>query len=290
MAVILYVGCGDLATGSAKHLAEEGHQCLGLRRNPQQLPEYIQGIQADLLKPDSLSVLPTKIDYVVITLTPAEFSESAYQQIYIAGLSNLLQALAAKSSQPKRLFFASSTSVYHQNQGDWVDEDSETKPSSFSGNTMLAAEALLADLGYPATSIRYSGIYGPGRERMLKWADAGADAPSTPVHFSNRIHQEDCSAIINHLIRLDLSGSKLASCYLASDDKPSTFNEVLSWLREQLGVAINPDAQETKRIRTGSKRCRNERLKASGYVFIHPDFRSGYQPMVTSFKQRKIDN
>lgn len=287
MAKILYAGCGDLATGSAQLLAGESHQCIGLRRQPKKLPDFIQGIQADLSDPALIPALPQDIDYVVVTLTPSEFSEAAYQKAYVTGLSNLLDALKNQSIHPKRVLFASSTSVYHQNQSEWVDEASETSPSSFSGKAMLLAEDVLRRSGLPTTSIRFSGIYGPERERMLHWAQAGATVPATPVHFSNRIHREDCAGVITHLIKHDLSGASLEECYVASDNKPSTFADVLEWLREQLGVAVNPDAEQTKKIRTGSKRCRNDRLTATGYQLMYPDFRDGYAPMVTTFMAKK---
>ncbi len=290
MATVLYAGCGDLAISSAAQMTADGHQCLGLRRNPSKLPGYIQGIAADLSNPSTIPHFPEPIDYVVVTLTPGEFSSDAYQRAYVDGLSHLLNRLSLLKTAPKHILFASSTSVYHQNNSEWVDENSPTKPSSFSGKAMLAAEAILLESAFNTTSIRFSGIYGPQRERMLHWANAGAMAPETPVHFSNRIHREDCAGVISHLLTLAIDGQSLESCYLASDDQPSTFAEVLDWLRTQLGVTANPDAEQTKKIRTGSKRCRNARLKNTGYQLRYPTFRDGYAPMVTTYKAKQSTN
>lgn len=283
MAKILYAGCGDLAIGSAELMVAEGHHCMGLRRQPEKIPHFIQGLHADFSDPELIPTLPNDIDYVVVTLTPSEFSEAAYQKAYVMGLSHLLDALKSQSIHPKRVFFASSTSVYHQNQSEWVNEVSTTLPKSFSGKAMLMAEEVLRQSGFNTTSIRFSGIYGPERERMLHWANAGATAPETPIHYSNRIHREDCAGVIAHLIKHDISGASLDDCYIASDNEPSTFADVLGFLREELGVKANPNAEQTKKIRTGSKRCRNDRLKATGYQLLYPGFRDGYAPMVTTF-------
>lgn len=288
MAKVLYAGCGDLAIGSAGLMVAEGHHCVGLRRQPNKLPEFIHGIQADLSDPQLIPLLPKDIDYVVVTLTPSEFSEAAYQKAYVTGLTNLLDALKNQSIHPKRVFFASSTSVYHQNQSEWVNELSETLPDSFSGKTMLLAEEVLRKSALATTSIRFSGIYGPERERMLHWANAGATAPETPVHYSNRIHREDCAGVITHLIKHDLSGASLQDCYIASDNEPSTFAQVLDWLRGEIGVEANPNAEQTKKIRTGSKRCRNDRLRTTGYKLLYPDFRDGYAPMVAAFMAKML--
>lgn len=280
MATIVFAGCGDLATGAADILHQAGHQCYGIRRTPEKLPDFIQGIKADLSDSAQLPALPDSLDYLVITLTPGEFSEQAYQRAYVGSVNNLLQSLKQQQRTPRRIFFASSTSVYHQRDGQWVDEASATEPQSFSGKAMLTAESLLQQSPFPATSIRFSGIYGPGRERMIRWAQAGASAPAEPVHFSNRIHRDDCVGVLVHLINQDLADEPLQERYLASDQQPSTFAEVLDWLREQLQVDADPAAEQAKRIRTGSKRCNSQMLQDSGYHFIYPDFRQGYADML----------
>lgn len=284
MATILMVGCGDLGTDLALKLIAAGHQCIGFRRQTHQLPASIQPLSGDLGQAELLPRLTAPLDYLVITLTPGEFSEAAYQRTYVEGLQNLLQWLARDKITPKRIFYASSTSVYHQHEGEWVDENSATEPSSFSGQALLAAEKVLADSPIPSTRVRFSGIYGPGRERLIQWAQEGASGPTNPEHFSNRIHRDDCVGVLAHLIKLDLAGEPLEGCYIASDSRPSSMAEVLDWLRLQLGIELSEAEKTPKRIRTGSKRCDSRRLQASGYSFLYPDFRTGYRAILEARK------
>lgn len=271
---ILIAGCGDIGSLLGEKLVAQGHKVIGLRRNINQLPQGIQGISADLRQ---LSDLKTKLAnipapfIVVYALAASERSEAGYRAAYVEGVSNLLAALPAS---PEQLLFTSSTSVYHQNDHSWVDEGSPCLPESMSGQVMLEAEQQVLNSPCPSTVVRFSGIYGPGREYLLRRVAEGHYAPDSPILYSNRIHREDCAGVLQHLIELKLAGETLESCYLASDDEPSPINEVTDWLAKALDVK-----QEYPSINrsTGSKRCSNQRLLNSGYRFRYNSFKTGYQ-------------
>jgi len=281
MATFLIAGCGDIGAGLGLALSRGGHRCYGLKRDSSQLPVPIQGISADLTRPVTLAALPTTIDYLVYAVAASAFDQATYQAAYVDGLVNLLAALDANGCPLQRVFFVSSSAVYHQHEGEWVDELSPTQPQSFSGRTMLAAEAVLADSGLPATSVRFSGIYGPGRERIINWVKAGVGAAATPIHYGNRIHREDCIGVLQFLIERALAGQPLADCYLASDPHPTPYHELLEWLRQQLQLPA-PSSREdfSQRLRTGSKRCRPTRLLAAGYAFRYPSYREGFAELL----------
>lgn len=289
-AKVLLVGCGDLGTALGLQLSHEGHRCYGLRRQCNQLPDAIQAVCADLNKAETLNALPSDIDYLVVTLTPAAYDAESYQKAYVEGLRHLLAALDAQGQQPRRLFFVSSTAVYHQQQGEWVDETSETVPQSFSGETMLDAEALLQQWPHPTTSLRLSGIYGPSRNRLIHWALDGVIAPTDPPHYSNRIHREDAVAVLKHLIKLDMEAAPVADIYLGSDPNPSDYNDILQWIRAQLGVELTPGEAINKKLRAGSKRCYPRRLLDSGFEFRYPDFRTGFASSLAAFKNQSSKN
>src|SRR5690606_39452049 len=111
--------------------------------------------------------LPDGINLVYYIATPDRFDDDAYRLAYVEGLRNLLDALGRRQQAPRRLVLISSTAVYGQLNGEWVDEDSPTEPNSFSGRRMLESEQLALSSGIPSTILRFGGIYGPGRERML---------------------------------------------------------------------------------------------------------------------------
>ncbi len=280
MATVLLVGCGDIGTQLGLELCQAGHRCIGLKRHLNQLPSAIQGIRADVTDPASLTALPPH-DYLIYSLVPAEYSAAGYQRAYVEGLSNLLEALQQQQLSPRRLFYLSSSAVYHQSQGEWVDEQSPTEPSGFSGQAMLQAEALLQHSALPTTAVRFSGIYGPGRERLLNWVRQGIGALADPVHYGNRIHRDDCVGVLRFLLEKDLAGHPLADCYLASDPHPSSYHEVLEWLRQQLELPQASQLEDfSAKLRSGNKRCRPQRLLDAGYRFHHADYQSGYRALL----------
>lgn len=280
---ILVAGCGNLGGAIASRLAED-HRVYGLRRNPDRVPDGVHGVKADLLNRDQLaSVLPEDLDIVIYCLTPSQYDDAGYRDAFVTGLGNLIHALG---DQPlKRLFFISSSSVYSQNNDDWVDETSPTEPARASGEIILEGEQAAADSGHPATIVRFSGIYGPSRKRFLQAVMEGEMDPVSPAPFSNRVHEADAADAACHLTRLALAGKPVESCYLASDCEPARLDEVVAWVRDQLPCkAPGPDAR--KGGRAGSKRCSNQRLLDSGFSFRYPDYRAGYGEMIEQMEQQ----
>ena len=271
---ILIVGCGDIGTPLGLQLASEGHAVWGLRRSGQ-LPEPINTLHADVTDIESLVCLAQlRFDYVVVTLTPGEFSDQRYQAVYVDGLINVVATLNDREAI-KRLFFVSSTSVYHQGGGQWVDETSAAEAKTFSGQRLLEAEQVAATSGIPHSVIRFAGIYGPGRKRLIEQVKAGQGCPSSPPLFTNRIHRDDCVGFLAHLIMMDCEQQVLASCYIGVDSEPATLWDVKSWLAEQLGLdphTLN-NGGETRR---SSKRCSNARLLATGYTLRYSGYQQGY--------------
>jgi nucleoside-diphosphate-sugar epimerase len=275
----LIVGCGDIGIPLGLELAAEGHKVWGLRRSGQ-LPAPINTLNADVTNPDSLQCLAgLSFDYVVVTLTPGEFTDQRYQAVYVDGLSNVVNALNHHEAI-KRLFFISSTSVYHQGSDQWVDETSMAEPKTFSGKRLLEAEQVAADSGIPYCVIRFAGIYGPGRNRLIEQVKALQGCPSSPPLFTNRIHRDDCVGILAHLIRMDRQQQTLANCYIGVDNEPVTMWDVKSWLAQQLN--INPNTLDDSGVtRRSSKRCSNARLLATGYALRYSGYQQGYGELLT---------
>ena len=288
MARILIAGCGDIGATLGQSLSAAGHEVWGLKRHPADLPPGIQPLAADLTDPATLNVLPPALDGVVYSAAAAGFSEAAYQAAYATGVQNLLDALRRAGQQPHRLLFTSSTSVYAQHQGEWVDEDTPAEAGGFSGRCIRAGEQRMWDSPWPAVAVRFGGIYGPGRTRLIESVRAGtATRPAGPPLYTNRIHRDDCARVLEHLLFLP----DPAPLYLAVDDDPAPLGEVLSWLATQLGVpepplAANPPLKPGAEIgdpalrMRASKRCRNARLRASGFQFRYPSYRDGYAALL----------
>lgn len=275
---LLIVGCGDLGAAVAEYFVQRNWNVFGVRRAAVEIPGVTM-IAADVTQPESLRVLQTiKPDYVLVALTPGEFSDQRYRAVYVEGARNILQAL--DKAHIKRVFWVSSTSVYHQNDGEWVDENSPAQPAAFSGARLLEAEQLIAASGVPHTSIRFGGIYGPGRERLLRQLRGGQRSPLEPRRYSNRIHRDDVVAILQFLIQSAARGVELQSLYLGVDTEPALMSDIERWFSEYLSLNYDALTADAPPARGGSRRCSSERLQALGYRFMYPTFRQGLPTLI----------
>lgn len=273
---ILFAGCGDIGCRSASRLVDE-FDCYGLKRNPQTLPDFISPLAGSMTDLDRLvEVLNQGFDVVVATLTPDGFNPEAYQRAYVDSAKTLASAMTLASSVPKLVIWVSSTSVYGNCNGDWVDEQSPTTALSFSGKLLLEAEQQIQALPCPSVIVRFSGIYGPGRTRMLDQIIAGKGRPAQPQQWSNRIYSEDCAGVLAHLVRAFDAGKVLETLYIATDCAPVTQHDLRIWLAQQLDVELKDEIVEQKAIR----RCSNQRLLDSGYEFHYPSYKEGYSVLI----------
>jgi nucleoside-diphosphate-sugar epimerase len=275
VAHVLIAGCGYVGIALGLELLAAGDEVWGLRRNVSQLPTGFTAIAADLGGSGALAELPRALDYVVYCASADSSSDAAYAKAYVTGLERLLAAL--QPNAVRRVFFTSSTAVYAQQQGQWVDEESETAPTHFSGVRLLEAEALLRSSRLPSTVLRCSGIYGPGRTRLIDSVRQGTAVASD--RFTNRIHRDDIAGAIVHLMRSESAPELL----LLNDDEPAPERDVLRYLAGRLGVAepVPAPAPSATPARSGVKRCSNARLRATGYQLRYPSYREGYAAMLS---------
>lgn len=273
MANILIAGCGDLGIQLGLELAENGHEVYGLRRDGSQIPAPIHAISADLNQ--ELLALPQQLDYVFFMASAGKYNDFAYYQAYVSGLKNLLKGLAGQSI--KRLFFTSSSSVFSQNDGEWVTEESEAEEHGFSSKRLLEGEKLALKSSWPTTVIRFGGIYGPGRTHIIDQVMKGKAHCMEDV-YSNRIHSEDCVGVFKHLMSLD----QPEALYIGVDDQPTLSCEVYEWLAEQLNVGTieRTEPTEKSRLMRSNKRLSNAKLRATGYEFKYSTYQQGYATLV----------
>jgi nucleoside-diphosphate-sugar epimerase len=282
MAQMLIAGCGYVGTALGMRLAAAGHTVWGLRRSATGLPAEIRYLAADLTEPQTLQDLPPGLEYVFYTAAADGADEEAYRAIYVDGLHHLLETLARQGQSPRRVFFTSSTAVYGQSAGEWVDETSPTMPIHFTGRRVLEGEHLLLECPFPATVLRLGGIYGPGRTSLVDRVRQGLAACSAnPPRYTNRIHREDCAGALYHLMCLP----RPEPLYIGVDHEPADQCDVLRWLAAQVGASpprVAAGMGTDRRRQRTNKRCRNAKLVASGYTFHYPTFREGYTALLTA--------
>ncbi|CAM5216286.1 Nucleoside-diphosphate-sugar epimerase OS=Castellaniella defragrans OX=75697 GN=HNR28_001314 PE=4 SV=1 [Castellaniella defragrans] len=274
---LLLIG-GDLCERVAARLDASAWRCVGMRRRA--MPETAQGlrwIRADLGHREELAAALADvrgITHILYAPAPGERTSEAYATAYPLGLAALLEALP-DPGQLRRCVLVDSTAVWGPSE-DWVDEDTPTNPEDFRGTRMLEAESTLREhLPSPrfpqarATALRLSGLYGPGRLRLIEGLRAGRiSAPDGPGHWANRIHVDDAARACIHLLTL----ADPLSCYVGTDDRPRPTAELYD------GLARLIDAPAPTRVPgpPDGKRLSNRRLRASGWTPQWPDALAGY--------------
>ena len=301
---VLIAGCGDVGTALGLTLCARGFDVIGMRRSAERLPAPLRPLSVDVTDRRALERTTPDADAVVYAVAAGRRDEDAYRRAYVDGVAALLDVLEGRADPPRRVFFVSSTSVYGERGGAWVDETTPVQPRGFPGECLVAGERRTFESPIPATAVRFGGIYGPGRGWLIERARAGASCVDDPPRFTNRIHRDDCAGVLAHLIARTWERGRPAAGERATDagtgtegaptsaddapigadgicvgvdDAPATECEVLEWLAARLDAPAPRRTRDEEAAARGSgKRCSNARLRASGYRFRYPTYREGY--------------
>lgn len=277
---VLIIGCGYVGRRAARRWIDSGARVTALTRtaeNAQQLSDAgITPVVGDVTRPETLDALPAA-DVVLHAVGLDRQSGHSQREVYVNGLEHILQRLAERT---RRFVYVSSTSVYGQNSGEEIDEQSVCSPTAPNGQVCLDAERLLSRY-FPSTNrqrsaviLRLSGIYGPGRLiARIATLQSGELLSGNPDAWLNLIHVEDAvSAIVSAAVAPDP-----APLYLVSDDRPITRREYYETLAG-LVKAPAPKFQAVSDVERAqlNKRCSNRRLRQELEVALQfPDIATG---------------
>jgi nucleoside-diphosphate-sugar epimerase len=208
----------------------------------------------------------------------------------------VLDAVLASGAAVRRVLFVSSTAVYGDAGGDWIDERTTPAPGGFSGRIIREAEDLLYSrldgTGITPVVLRLGGIYGPGRTRLIDMVRGGTAEIPAGSRFTNRIHRDDAAAAIVRLCTMDTVPGPV---YLGVDNEPAELGDVLGFLAAELGLPQPPTEADSgtgsgstsgskprggEPSRGGNKRCSNALLRSTGLEFRYPSFREGYRAIL----------
>lgn len=182
--------------------------------------------------------------------------------------------------------YLSTVGVYGNYDGAWIDEDAECRPRPGRSDNRLEAEKEWRDVGdvrgVPLAILRLSGIYGPGRNAFVNLEAGTARRIIKPGQIFNRIHVDDIAGSLLHLARLEADG-----VFNVTDDEPAPPQDVVAYAANLMGVAPPPEidfdtADLTPMARSfygENKRVSNAKLKATGYRFVHPNYRAALTAM-----------
>lgn len=225
---------------------------------------------------DALQDIPASITHIVTSVPPDESGDPVLQKFG--------QELAAKARQFKWVAYLSTTGVYGDHAGGWVDESTPLAPSTERGHRRLRAEMewlnLFHDHGLPVHVFRLAGIYGPGRNQLVSLQDGTARRVTKPGQVFSRIHVADIAGILEASIYKPNPGR----AYNIADDVPAPPQDVVAYAAGLLGLPSPPEeifataklSQMARSFYAESKRVSNARVKQElGYHFKFPDYRSG---------------
>ena len=266
---ILIIGAGYIGTPLAQALAGAGHEVHGIRRTMFET-EGITAHGIDILDRDALDALKPDFDWVINTVSSSRGDAEAHRAVFIDGSENVHEWLANSKA---RLLFTSSTSVYPQTDGGWVDEECPDEPEAGTGHTLALAEEMWLDSA--ATILRVAGIYGPERGYLYQQFLKGEAVLPEGERWLNMIHRDDVVGAILAAMEIE------PGIYNAADDEPVTRRAFFEWLSERLDRPMPPPGEVTarKRIPT-NKRVRNAKLKAAGWQLKYPTYREGYEALI----------
>lgn len=272
---ILILGCGYLGERVACNWQANGHLIHVLTRSEDRKRELEargwHALLGDVADPESLEGLPA-CDVVLHAIGFDRRGPHSKRTVYVDGLENALRSPAGSSA---RWISISSTSVYGQSTGEWVDEESPCVPTSEGGQICLEAEARLdawrERTGRTASVLRLSGLYGPGR--LLARAQqlrAGEALSGREDAWLNLIHVDDAARIVCHVADMEEPPQRL----LVSDDRPIPRGEYYSLLA-QLAAAPPPRFAGGEGRTDLNKRCSNRRLRNLAVDLAYPTIATG---------------
>lgn len=274
---LLSLGHGYSARALSRRLIADGWTVIGTTRSPEKAAAIAaEGVEPLIWPGMPLAPALDRASHVLSSIGPGEDGDPV-----VAALSD---DLAAAAPHLEWVGYLSTTAVYGDHEGDWVDENTPLAPASRRGALRVQAEgewqALAARSGLPLHIFRLAGIYGPGRGPFAKLRDGSARRIVKPGQVFSRIHVDDIAQALTASMNRPVPGAIYNLC----DDEPAPPQDVIGYAADLLGIPRPPevsfdeaDLSPMARSFYGeSKRVRNDRIKRDlGLRLIHPTYREG---------------
>ena len=288
------LGCGYVGLELARQLGDE-YEVYGVRRSAAGLAAIretgARAIEADLTDSAAVDGLPAADVLVFSASTSGSQSPAA---IYNDALGTVIDSFGERDESPDRLLYTSSTGVYGNHDGAWVDEQTPIDPVTERQAVLHEAEKLVheraAAAGIDGTVVRFGGLYGPDRYRIERYLDGPVTAG-----YLNLVHRADAAGALRFLVDTDQARE---DTILAVDEEPLDRWAFADWLADEGGVERPPKASieealertDSKRRRQrirANKRCSSQKLRCLGFEFEFPTAYEGYRPAIDSFRRQR---
>ncbi|TWT99566.1 NAD dependent epimerase/dehydratase family protein [Botrimarina colliarenosi] len=279
MATRLIFGCGYLGRRAAQRWLERGDRVVAVTRHPARATAFrADGLEAfvgDVTQPATLVRLPDA-ETLLYAVGYDRSADPTIHEVYAEGLQNVL---AAASSATERVVYISTTGVYGDAGGDWIDETTPPAPSRDGGRASLAAEQVLAasPWGDRSVILRLAGIYGPDRLPYAAALRAGEPIAAPQTGWLNLIHVDDGASAV--LAAADHAAPPALVC--VCDGQPAVrrdyYAEAARLLNAPPPTFVAPAADSPRAARAAAdKRVRNTVLTGRlGVKPSYPSYREG---------------
>ncbi len=289
MTRVAVLGCGYVGLELCRQL----DTAVGVRRSDAGIRAIeatgATAVQADVTDSGTLEAVP-EVDAVVFAASSGGRGAEAAREVYVEGQRTALDHFAGRADPPDRYVYTSSTGVFGDHGGEWVDEETPLSPVTGKTEVLVEAEKVAlegaSDRGLTGTVARFGGLYGPERYRLGRYVEG----PVTEGYL-NMVHRDDAAGAVRFLLEENAARGEVV---VVVDNEPVEKWTFADWLAEQCGESAPPkrtveerlegDVSETARRRlTTSKRCSNEKLRGLGYDFRYPTYREGYQAAIAAW-------
>jgi nucleoside-diphosphate-sugar epimerase len=267
---IAVIGCGYIGSAAAAIWTKRGHHVTATTRKPEKLESLGKISQKSLLflgnNTEEFARLIANHDALLMSIGADDPGQ--YESTYLAP-AKIFRQLALEMKMPKTLIYTSSTSIYGDHNGHWVDEMSPLHPTTPASKILADAEETylsLKDLGWSVTALRFGEIYGPGREISKRVKNLkGHVLPGSGNQYTNMVHRDDCAGAIDYALQHHLIGIY----NIADDDHPSR-KELYDAVAKKFSLPkVGWDSSLTG-IHVGNKRVSNHKVKGEGFSLAHP--------------------
>ena len=275
---LLSLGHGFSARELGRRLVPKGWQVIGTTRRPEKFSEFTAEGVAPLLWPCDLATALDGVTHLLTSISPDANGDPV--------MRDHRAAIVAAAPNLQWVGYLSTTGVYGDHDGGWVDELSPTDPATVRGQRRVLAEREWLDTaGLPTHVFRLAGIYGPGRGPFAKLRRGIAQRVIKKNQVFSRAHVEDIAQVLEASIARPNPGQ----IYNVCDDDPAPPQDVIEHAAELLGMAPPPavtfeDAEMSAMARSfysDSKRVRNDRIKNElGVVLKHPTYKAALRSML----------
>ena len=275
----LIYGCGYLGERVASRWSADGGRVFVTTRHLGKADQFAErgwtAIVGDITREQALPALPEiTFDGVLFAIGRDPSTGQTHEEVFVEGCRNVLAQVVGRCRQ---FYYVSSTGVYGDTQGDWLNEQSPIAPATPGGKACAEAEQLLQDpyWQFRHSVLRMAGLYGPGRVPRRNEIEAGLPLAVSADGYLNLVHVDDAARVV-----ATLAAAAVPPLSCVSDGQPVPRREYLSEIARRIGAPlpsfVEPDVDVPRGRGTANKRISNAMLRQRlQFQFLYPSYREG---------------